>query len=542
VGGLAAGLGGARSESEGSHAMTTATIIHIREPRWDWGLAAVAAVALAFRLPHLTDRSLWYDESSSWQTATFSFPEMLRSIRLNVHLPLYYTLLKGWMAVWGESVASLRGFSVAFGVLTVLAMGLFAGELYRASAVGDQDDAGRRWFARAVALLVAVSPFQAFLSAEARMYSLGTMFAAVGAWLVLRALRDPARGRTWWAFGAACAGLLYTHHYGLFTVAAWFLFLGLYAAWLLRAGERTEAHAVVAGTAMVGVAVAAVYLPGMALLRVQVERVQQEYWIPAMTWRIFSGTFSQFLIPTHGFDFLVGGWIVFGALVLACLVVAIGGRRGDGLVLTSSMAPLGFAALVSTVQPVWLHRYFAFAHLFLLTALALAVWKLSRRAALARPVLVAALVSVLAGADIKFWEYLDIPHKTGVKGAIETILAHRRGDELIVALDHHQYFPLKYYAGGRAEVRLLAPAADVFWGGHLIRPADLVGVDRLCAELRRGLWVVGRDSAPWGLAELAGAEPLERYEFGYYHSLHRHMFIFHLRRAGGPPAKEGSEP
>jgi uncharacterized membrane protein YjgN (DUF898 family) len=62
---------------------------HTRGSRWDWGLTAVAAVALAFRLPYLTTRSLWYDESSSWQTAKFSFPEMLRSVRLNVHLPLY---------------------------------------------------------------------------------------------------------------------------------------------------------------------------------------------------------------------------------------------------------------------------------------------------------------------------------------------------------------------------------------------------------------------------------------------------------------------
>ncbi len=201
-------------------------------------------------------------------------------------------------------------------------MGLFAGELYRVSAAGDAGEAGRRWFARVVALLVAVSPFQVFLSVEARMYSLGTTFAAVGAWLLLRALREPTRGRPWWPFGAACAGMLYTHHYGLFTVAAWFLFLGLYAAWLAGAGERTRARAVALATAKVGTAVIAIYLPGMALLRAQVERVHQDYWIPSMTWRIFSGTFSQFLLPTYAFDFLIGGWAVFGVLSLACLVVA----------------------------------------------------------------------------------------------------------------------------------------------------------------------------------------------------------------------------
>jgi len=40
-----------------------------RQLRWDWGLAAAAAAALAFRLVHFTDRSFWYDESSSWHTA-----------------------------------------------------------------------------------------------------------------------------------------------------------------------------------------------------------------------------------------------------------------------------------------------------------------------------------------------------------------------------------------------------------------------------------------------------------------------------------------
>lgn len=513
-----------------------------REARWDWGLAAVAAVALAVRLPHLIDRSLWYDESSSWQTAKFSFPEMIRSVRLNVHLPLYYTLLKGWMAVWGESVASLRGFSVFFGLLTVVVMGLFAGELYRVSAAGDDSDAGRRWFARVVALLVAVSPYQVFLSVEARMYSLGTAFAAVGAWLLLRALRDPARGRPWWAFGAACIGLLYTHHYGLFTVAAWFLFLGMYAIRRVGAGERTEARAVVAGAAKVGAAVAVVYLPGMALLRAQVHRVRQDYWIPEMTWRIFSGTFSQFLLPTYAFDFLIGGWMVFGVLVLACLVVAIGGRRGDGLVVASSVAPMAFAAAVSTIQPVWHHRYFVFAHLFLLTALALAIWKLTRRLPAVRWALFAGFVAVLAVANVKFWEYFDVAHKTGVKGALEMILARRRGGEMIVTFDHHQYFPLKFYAGDGATVRLVDPGPDLFWGWHLIRPGDLIEPDRLRDELRRGIWVVGRDPTPRERPELAGAQPLNRYEFRYYHSLHRRLYVFHLRSAGHPPAKEESGP
>jgi hypothetical protein len=145
-------------------------------------------------------------------------------------------------------------------------------------------------------------------------------------------------------------------------------------------------------------------------------------------------------------------------------------------------------------------------------------------------------------AEVKYWEYFDVTHKTGVKGALETILAHRRGDEMIVTFDHHQYFPLKFYAGDRAEVRLVTPDPELFWGWHLIRPGDLIGPDRLRDELRRGIWVVGKDPAPWKLPELSGAEPLERYEFHFYHSVHRHLFVVHLRSAGDPPARGVPKP
>ncbi len=509
---------------------------------WDWGWLTVMAAAVAFRLPHWTDRSLWYDESSSWQTAKFPFPEMMQSIRLNVHLPLYYTLLKGWMAIWGESVASLRGFSIAFGVLTVAGMDLFARELYRASSSGDDQEQNARRFARVVAGLVAVSPFQIFASIEARMYSLGTTLAAFSSWLLLRILRERGTSRLWWAYGATAAGLLYTHHYGLFTVAAQYLFLALYLVWLLGAGARAEARAVFAGAAVVGLAVAIVYLPGLALLRIQTGRVRQDYWIPEMTWRIFSGTFSQFLIPTHGFDFLIGGWVVFAVLALACGLVAMGGRRGDGLVLASAIVPMLGSAAISTVQPIWLHRYFLFAQLFFLTAMALAVWKVTRRVVVLRWVLVTLLFAILVGANVAFWKYLDIPHGTGVRGAVEMILAKRRDDEIIVTPDHHQYFPLKYYLGGRATVRLLQPDPDLFWGPHLIRPGDLITTDQLDDALCRGVWLVGRLPTPEITPKLAKARLLERSEFRYYHSLHRRLFVHHYRTRDEAARKERPAP
>ncbi len=71
-----------------------------RVPR---GLAAAMVVALVLRVPYLTERSIWYDEASSWQTASFGVAGIIDSLRLNVHLPVYYWRLQGGMVLFGES-------------------------------------------------------------------------------------------------------------------------------------------------------------------------------------------------------------------------------------------------------------------------------------------------------------------------------------------------------------------------------------------------------------------------------------------------------
>jgi uncharacterized membrane protein len=75
-------------------------------------LGTVVAGTVLLRLPNVAARSLWYDEASSWQIASFSWPGIIDACRLNVHLPLYYFALKTWMLVFGDSVVALRGISI----------------------------------------------------------------------------------------------------------------------------------------------------------------------------------------------------------------------------------------------------------------------------------------------------------------------------------------------------------------------------------------------------------------------------------------------
>jgi hypothetical protein len=433
--------------------------------RWFVSIALIAALAVALRVPYLTQRSLWYDEASSWQTARFPLSELMQSVRLNVHMPLYYVLLKGWMAILGESVIALRGFSVAFGVLTVIAMALFGKELYLASSEADLHpldcrDAQANNFGLFLALMVALSPCQVFASIEIRMYSLGTFLAAASSWLLLRAISAGGHWQPWAAYGLTFTVLPYAHHYALFTAAAQYVFLGLYIAHLAASGEWERGSVLLRHALAVGVVAGMAYLPGLDILCAQMERVRQDYWVRPLSWTIFEGTFNEFIVPRPDYGQLPYGWIAFLVFAACCLCVAWRGHLGNGLVLSLTIVPMILAAAASMITPVWVGRFFRFTQLFVLSTVALAVWRISAKSNAMRAALCAALTLGLLAANLSLWKALDLENGQGVQGAVGYIMAHRTTDEPIIALDAIQYFPAKYYVRDRAQIRMIEPGFD----------------------------------------------------------------------------------
>ena len=512
------------------------------------GWLSVIAAAVALRLVHLSDRSIWYDEASSWQTARYGWTDFLRSISLNVHLPLYYLLLKGWMAVFGGSAAAIREMSVFFGIATVVLMGLFGRELFRASAAcreecdGDPESTEARFFGLAVGMLVALSPVQVFASIEARMYTMGTTFAALSCWLLLRNLRTGGGVVAWLAYGLALTGLVYSHHWGLFSAAAQALFLGFYVLWLAASGAGETARRLAVAAGATGVMVALMYLPAYFLLRTQLGRVQQDYWIRALTWEKFAWTFSQFVVPDHGDVHREGGWYVVALVAAASLYLSVNARRGEAVVLASALLPIVFAASVSTMTPIWVGRYFRFAHLFILATLALAVWRIGR----GKPVLlVGALACSAAGllyANVIFWSRLDLPHNGGMRAAAATIMGRIRPGESIVATDVVQYVTAKFYVHGKAPIHLVRPPDDMFWGWHLIRPDDLISLDELRYKAGKGIWLIGTIPIPVIAPEWDWGErpPSEIGRSHYYIDLHTDIYVHYYKSPGAGAANSGA--
>jgi uncharacterized membrane protein len=140
------------------------------------------------------------------------------------HPPLYLFLLKAWTALFGSSLAWVRGFSIAastLAVAVVMACGRRLGGWGTGLAAG---------------LLFALSPYQLYFAVESRSYALMTLWAAAATWAWIRFREGGTRDATavWMvAVSAACL----THYFA--ALYCGLLYLSL-AAWMLRHTALTK--------------------------------------------------------------------------------------------------------------------------------------------------------------------------------------------------------------------------------------------------------------------------------------------------------------
>ncbi len=168
--------------------------------RFPAGAAAIVALACFLRLHGLGGQEIWIDEAFSFYVATTG--EMLRALLIEHTPPLYYLLLRGWVAVAGSSETALRLPSALAGTLYVGAV-IWAGRELVGPAVG-------LWSG----LMAAVAPIHIYYSQEVRAYALLTLALALTYAVLGRALRRDTW--PWWMLGSASALLaLSTHYFGL---------------------------------------------------------------------------------------------------------------------------------------------------------------------------------------------------------------------------------------------------------------------------------------------------------------------------------------
>lgn len=207
-------------------------------------VAAMALAAFALRLMHLGQQSLWYDETVSVYLAGQPAAALIAHTARDIHPPLYYLLLRGWLLLAGYPTgqADPTGFrlefmaaflSLCFGVLLVPLTWQLARRLGLASLS-----------AGLAALLIALSPFGVWYSQEVRMYTLG---ACLGVGVLLAALpflrRTASPGRLRRAALlyalAAAAGLATLYYFAFLLISLNLLALAALAG-RARSGDRPE--------------------------------------------------------------------------------------------------------------------------------------------------------------------------------------------------------------------------------------------------------------------------------------------------------------
>lgn len=158
-----------------------------------------AALTLVMTVIGIGTRSLWNDEYATWYVATLNFADFRRLIgNVDAVLAPYYLLMHAWVAVFGESAASLR-------MPSALAM---------AAAAALIALVGRRLFDTGVGvtagLLFAGLPAVSRYGQEARPYSFAIALSVLATLIMLRAIDRP-RWRNWIGYGLCLIGAGCTH-------------------------------------------------------------------------------------------------------------------------------------------------------------------------------------------------------------------------------------------------------------------------------------------------------------------------------------------
>lgn len=350
--------------------------------RPDWiipvalGLVVVAGALL--RWWQIGAESLWLDEGASWYFSRMPVWTLLTQRVDPGNPPLYYLMVAGWMRLFGESEAALRGLSALAGVLSVPWLYLLGRELF-----------GRR-AGLVAAVLLAFCPAHVYYSQEARAYSMVLLFGLVSAWMLVRATRTDRLAH--WAGATLFAALaFYAHFSGLLLPA-------FQAAWLLRA--RPSRRALLAAAVFTALA-----LPGV--VRFLAPGVLTPGGYPYWQGRVTLGELAQALNTLFGRPALgadpAAAQAAVGILLLLVAALPLWQGVRDALKPEADHAPAVWFALcyflvpfvlfaaAARVKPVWQDKYLLVA---LPGYLLLVAWALVQMRGAARLALAGALAAV----------------------------------------------------------------------------------------------------------------------------------------------------
>lgn len=301
----------------------------------------------ALSLSQITRDSLWDDEAwSAWAAGAPRLSIVLERVQADVHPPLYFLLLHGWMRVAGDSVLALRLPSLWMGLIALA--GTFA--------------VGARLFDRRMGLwamvLLGAAGFLLYYTREARMYMQLMGLAALSTYACVVWLKRPTLWRAV-IYAVSLAAMLYTHYAGGFVILTHLLWVGWLGVRSLGSHNPMRAHS----RAPLRPTLRNVFIPFALTL------LFYGAWVPTLLNQLRANPGGPLAIPlptdwgtVAGLLLIVTGgtaWLVLLPFVIGRGVWRVR-QHGDALVLVVLwllVTPLGLLALNASFRPVYQVRY-----------------------------------------------------------------------------------------------------------------------------------------------------------------------------------------
>jgi hypothetical protein len=227
-------------------------------------VAVVLALAVSIVLRFVSTGPLWLDESLSNEIARRPLSDLFTALRHDGSPPLYYVLLHGWIAVFGDSTFAVRSLS---SVISLFALPL-------AWLVGRE--IGGRRLAVPMLLLTASTPYVLRYATETRMYQLIFVEVLLAIWLYIRVRRAPSLPR-YAAVTVVTAALAYTHYWAFFL-------LGPAVLWLMYRRQWRVVGAMAASVVL--------FAPWIPSFFFQIRNTGTPWADPANLW-VFGSTLTQ---------------------------------------------------------------------------------------------------------------------------------------------------------------------------------------------------------------------------------------------------------
>ena len=389
-----------------------------------WGGAfkvlIVGALVVGVVLRFVTRSPLWLDEALSVDIARLPLGHLTEALRHDGHPPLYYALLHGWMAAFGEGDVAVRALSGVFAV-AALPLVWIAGRRLGGTRVA--------WYALGVA---AVSPYLLRYGTETRMYSL-VMLLVLAGWLLLDdALRRPNLLRLA-GLTLVVALLLWTHYWAMWLLAVVGIALIVRLVLAHRAGRADDVRATrnVIFAVVVG---GLLFVPWTGVLLYQGAHTGTPWARPVRPTEMITFTFAD-LGGGGQAEAIVLGWFLALLAFVGITGRGLGGTRVDIDLRTRSSARPFALAVFGTLAvgclvgyatgATYASRYAAVFMPFLLLLAALGMGQLAKKPALV------ALVMVLGLGAVGGYRNVTVDRSDAARSAA-AIKTHADDDALVV--------------------------------------------------------------------------------------------------------------